>query len=51
MKLITIAVQERTKQLTRKMNSEPNELIKEIIRKEIENLAIEMADLHKLTKK
>jgi len=43
MKLIKIAIDERVKQLTRKMNSEPNQMIKEIIQTEISELRKEEA--------
>lgn len=46
MKLIKIAVDERVKQLTRQMNSQPNPLIKEILAKEIADLKLEEATLH-----
>lgn len=45
MKLIKTAIDERVKQLTRKMNSEPNQMIKEIIQTEISELRKEEAAL------
>lgn len=42
MNLIKVAVAERTKQLTRKMNAESNTAIREIIQKEIDGLQAEL---------
>ena len=47
MNLVKVAVEERTKQLTRKMNSETNPMIKEIISKEIELLKKEWESIPK----
>lgn len=47
MNLVKIAVDERIKQLTRKMNGETNTMIKEIIAKEIELLKKEFDSIKK----